>query len=149
MRAGGARDATAGSSLIEVLVAVALMGIAFVALLSGLAAAVTSSDVHRSKGLADTHLKSYAELVKADKPYVACGSTSDYALAPAALATSGFTVAVTQVEAWRGDNPATFAASGPGCTPANDTGLQRLTITLTDASGRINPQTTQILKRKT
>lgn len=54
----------AGASLIEVLVAVTIMGVIFVAVLGGLTTAILASDMHRKQATAETLLRSFAETVK-------------------------------------------------------------------------------------
>jgi prepilin-type N-terminal cleavage/methylation domain-containing protein len=62
-----------GFALIEVLMAVAIMSISFVAILSGLGTSVHSSELHRTSADANAALTSAAETVKA-APFTACGS---------------------------------------------------------------------------
>jgi len=55
----------AGSTLVELLVTLVILGIAFVTLLGGMFTAVNSSDRHRKQTVADSALRSVAEAVKA------------------------------------------------------------------------------------
>lgn len=55
----------AGETLAEVLVAVAILGIAVAALLGGIGASATGSDVHRKQATAETVLRGYAEAIEA------------------------------------------------------------------------------------
>jgi type II secretory pathway pseudopilin PulG len=54
----------AGISLIEILVAVSLLGSVVLALVGGLGSLVSSSDRHRRLATADTFARSYAEALK-------------------------------------------------------------------------------------
>lgn len=56
----------AGVSLIEVLIAVAIMGVLFVSVLGGLTTAILASDMHRKQATAETLLRSFAETIKAE-----------------------------------------------------------------------------------
>lgn len=65
-----------GLTLIELIVTLSIMGIAFVVVISGMFTSVVVSDVHRKQATANTLLRSLAESVK-DAPYngddVTCG----------------------------------------------------------------------------
>lgn len=54
-----------GFTLIEVILAVAIIGIAFVALLGAMATAVSASGLHRTQAVAELEVRRYAELVEA------------------------------------------------------------------------------------
>ena len=53
-----------GTTLIEVIVTVAIMGIAFAVILGGMATSVLMSDVHRKQATSQTILRDYAEAVQ-------------------------------------------------------------------------------------
>jgi type II secretory pathway pseudopilin PulG len=54
----------AGETLAEVLVAVSILGIAVAALLGGIGASATGSDVHRKQAAGEVALRAYAEAVE-------------------------------------------------------------------------------------
>lgn len=54
----------AGSTLVELVVTIAIMGIAFTTLLGGTFTAVAASDRHRKAAAAETVLASFAEAIK-------------------------------------------------------------------------------------
>jgi type II secretory pathway pseudopilin PulG len=56
----------AGDTLIEVLIAIAILGITVTALLGALVTTITSASEHRSLASLDTTLRSYAEQLKYD-----------------------------------------------------------------------------------
>lgn len=65
----------AGTSLIEVMVAVILVGITFVALLAGLSTVALGSDIHRQQADAEVVLTSAAERLKAPEvPHQPCAN---------------------------------------------------------------------------
>lgn len=130
-------------SLVEVLVALVIMSIAFLAVLGGISTSATTADVHRAKTQADLVLKQYAEQVKGG-PYQPCGAASPVDYAVPGFTHPDFTVVVSQVEVWQQDNPATFAPLGPSCV---DTRLQKVTLTASDLRGRLGPQSMSVLKR--
>lgn len=134
------RRSEAGTTLIELIVAVAIMGIAFVSILGGIGTAIIGADVQRRDATTGLVLASAAEKVVADTtPYRPCATVADYAPPPSP---TGFTVAVTKVAYWE---PAAnrFATEAPfSCTqvPVADDGLQLLQLTLTATSGPRAPR---------
>ncbi len=65
-----------GETLIELIIAVAIMGIAVVAIVGGIATALLMSDIHRKQATAGSCVQNYAEAVAA---YVATDSTASKA----------------------------------------------------------------------
>ena len=98
----------AGLTLVELLVTIAIMGIAFAVLVGGMGTAVLGSDLHRKQADAENILRSFAETVKS-AAYVDCAQPSDYQRLFSAPA--GYTAAVTGVEF----APPPFNAYVPGC----------------------------------
>ncbi|HVV37189.1 MAG TPA: type II secretion system protein [Acidimicrobiales bacterium] len=72
------RSRDSGFTLIEVLVTVAIVGIAFVVFVAGMGIAITSADLHRQLATGQASIRNFAEAVKA-APYVDCASTTSYA----------------------------------------------------------------------
>lgn len=114
-----------GATLVESLVAVSIVGVAFSAIVGGMYTSVAASDAHRKQAAAATHLTSYAEAVKAES-YVPCATTygTSYS-APADFAADPVAVAY-----W---NPAT---SSFDATCTSDSGLQRVTLGIRSSDGR-------------
>ena len=125
MRRPGSPDD--GSTLVEALVAVSIVSIAFTAIVGGMFTTVTASDVNRQQANAATYLASSAEAVKAD-PYVACAAS--YAGAGFVLP-AGFSQDPPVVAYWNAGT-STFDAS---C--GTDAGLQRVTLTIRSADDRV------------
>lgn len=70
-----------GDSLVEVIIAVAIMGIVLVAFAAGLVAIVKMSDIHRKQTSAGTYVRDYAEAIDnwvADGNYPGCTNPSAY-----------------------------------------------------------------------
>jgi hypothetical protein len=114
----------AGASLVEVLAALALVGLATVALLSGLLTLAAASRLRDDQVRDDLLLRTLAEVVKA-APFEPCGGTGYADMFDAPAGTSGSVEAVTY---WTGE-PAADPFSDD-CV--EDLGVQKVTLLLTD-----------------
>lgn len=107
-----------GETLVELLMAVAIMGIAVIAIVGGIATTILMSDVHRKQATAGAYVRNYAEAVV---DYVADGgfdaSSPDYSPSKVgftAPSTGGY-VASASVRCW--DNSGmSFSKCGSSCT---------------------------------
>ena len=133
----GARDEE-GTTLVELLVAVAILGVAFVAVLGGMLTSVTASDVHRKQADGLALLTRNAELVKA-VPYVPCAGPAVYQAALSVA--SGFSVSVTAVAFLDGAN---FVST---CT-VPDPGIQKVSLRAETTSGTNSAETIDVIKRQ-
>ncbi|MET0885937.1 MAG: prepilin-type N-terminal cleavage/methylation domain-containing protein [Mycetocola sp.] len=122
-----------GETLVELLVAISILGIGIIALVGGLMVAITGSTEHRGRASADSLARSAAECIK-DRS-VGYAENGQYG----ACTGSGVTVAAKW---WDGAStvPPAFVAT------QNTNGLQELTVTAT--SGGTSESVT-ILKRQT
>jgi type II secretory pathway pseudopilin PulG len=124
----------AGETLIEIVISIAIMGIAFVALLGGMLTAVSLSGLHRQQSEAQLKLLSTIEQVKAAPFNGSCSGASPlYPTAPGITET---------VEYWNG------IAFGSTCFENLVTYFkaQRITFVFTSTDGRVTRSET-ILKR--
>lgn len=139
MNVHGGLAADDGLSLVELMVAVSILGIAFIAILGGMSTAVLVSDMHRKQATAGTVLREYAEAVEA-AAYQECtaGSAPAYNFS----APEGFTATRGPVHVWDGNTPAAFVDCG-----ATDPGLQRIHLSVASNDGRAT-ETVEILKRR-
>ena len=129
----------AGFSLVEILVTIVIVGIAFAAILGGMVTSIVVSDLHRGQASADVLARSAAEAVKDQAiPYVPCAGPSDYV---SALPTGA---SITSVRYWDGtsSNPVAFS----GSCPNPDKGMQLITVVA--GSGRAS-ETVEFVKRAT
>ncbi|MFB7176106.1 prepilin-type N-terminal cleavage/methylation domain-containing protein [Streptomyces sp. NPDC056257] len=125
-----------GETLIEVLVAVVLMGVAFAAILGGMGTAIISSAAQQKVTGADSVIRSAAEKV-VSAPYVSCAGGYPTPTPPA-----GYTVTVT-IEYW--DGVGTF---GQTC-PTADTGVQKVTLTVRSTGPHpVGDATLEVVKRE-
>lgn len=132
-----------GTTLVEMLVAIAILGVTGVAFTGAFFTMTVVSSYHRDQATGGTALRSYAEAVTADT-YVECAAS--YAAASYA-AVSGFTVSNT-VTYWKSDNVFyASGATGSPCPAAADNGLQRVLVTVTSTDGR-DVETLSVFKRR-
>jgi prepilin-type N-terminal cleavage/methylation domain-containing protein len=125
----------AGVTLIEVVVAIALLGLAAVAVLGAFATLSVTSTRHRDLADVQSVLASAAEMVTAPSTTrVACASPSNYQTAARAAVLpaswSPNTVLVTAVQYWDGTN------FGSACYDSKGFRLQKITISVTSMNGR-------------
>lgn len=151
-----ARNEESGWTLVEVLVAVAIVGIAFAAILGGFSTSVMASDIHRKQAGAEDLLVSAAEEIKV-KDYVLCtaapsASLGPYTLtAPAALP-AGFTAPpkIEKVELWTGTAWTPWWTSGAASYVSGacvvDPALQNVTLSVSSADGRASERVS-VVKR--
>jgi Tfp pilus assembly protein PilV len=129
------RRPDAGETLVEVMVAVAIMGLAVVAIVGAIFSAVRVSDANRQQARAVTVLRAFAEtLGDPDGPdaYVHCATTSTYG--SGFTAPAGYTASVSAVR-YLANAGASTASWTPAC-PGIDTGAQLLTVRVTAPDGR-------------
>ncbi|MFG2972162.1 prepilin-type N-terminal cleavage/methylation domain-containing protein [Streptomyces sp. NPDC048331] len=125
-----------GETLIEVLVAVVLMGIAFVAVFAGIGTAIVSSVRQQKVTTTDSVVRSAAEKV-IGAPYVSCAGGYETPAPPA-----GYTVTVT-IEYWDG-----VGSFGRSC-PTADTGVQKVTLTVHSTGPHpVRDATLEVVKRE-
>ena len=123
----------AGETLAEVLVTIAILGLAVTVIVGALGTALKASAIHRNHATIDTVARSAAETLKDRK--LAWNASGTYTVP----GSSGITVDV-HARCWNGDTPATF-----GACPNSDRGLQQLTVT---ADGGGVTEVVTVLKRR-
>ena len=143
-----------GFTLIEIVFTVAIISIAFVAILSALGVMITTGALHRQLTRTEAVSRNAAELVKQPSTYQDCASTYSLSALNSSLP-AGFTVTVASVRVI--DNAATTSPTYTSATcPGSDPGVQLVTVrvcphgvadgTCTGASR--DSQTVQVIKRK-
>jgi prepilin-type N-terminal cleavage/methylation domain-containing protein len=154
----------AGLTLIEVLVTVAILGIAFVTVIGGMAVSIAGSDVHRKQATSQTILRNLAEFMKAVPYDPSCPAdysgelvdfidqfdspmTEPFEAGVSPAADTAYTVELAApVEVWDSSTPATFSPPAPGCV---DGGLQRLTLRVRSVvHSNLEPETLVVVKRQ-
>jgi type II secretory pathway pseudopilin PulG len=134
-----------GETLIEVIMAVAIMGIAVVAIVGGIATTIVMSDVHRDETTAGAYVRNYAEAVET---YVAVpgnfnatasASTLQTAVGLAGFAApTGFTAAVTSVKCW---NSTVFGPCAAGNT------VQQVTLNMASVDFRASESLAVVVRK--
>jgi len=130
-----------GTTLIELLVAVAIMGIAFVTVVGGIGMAIIGSATQKQKASSGIVLRTAAEAAT----YQPCTTKDSYVTATLPAPPAGFSVSVRQVSQWDSDTNQ-FVTDPPSCT---DTGLQLIELAVTSSTGqRPVTEALKVVKRK-
>jgi len=132
-----------GETLIELLVALTILGIALVAIIGAVAASITMSDVHRKQATAGAGVRNYAEQVEnyvAGTGYSACAAASAYAAGTVGYAApAGYTASPVSIRYWSG------SAWSASC--GTDTGLQQLTVAVSSSDTRASEKLVLVLRK--
>lgn len=143
-RAWGATRDDRGETLVELMVAVAILGIAAVAILSGLILSVKASTLHGNQASGGAYVRSFAEAIQNHvdaNGFTGCASAaSTYQGVAVPDLPGGYTKIVTAVQTWNG-------TAWVGCAP---NGIQRLELKVTtpgDASHKADETLTVILRQ--
>lgn len=122
-----ARSMDEGETLLELVIAVAIMGIVVVALVGGIATTILMSDIHRKQATAGAYVRNYAEAVTSH--YDASATPSYLPAAVGFTAPTGFEGTVTSVSCWN-DTSMVFS----GCTAAS--AVQQVTLSVASTDSR-------------
>ena len=122
-----------GFTLVELLLAIAILGISGVVIIGGMMTSIQVSDLGRRQAEGQGEVRAYAEAV-AGAAYANCAASYATSYSPP----TGYTAAMT-VAYW--DGTSSFTS-----TCATDQGLQRVTLTVTATDGR-GSETVAIAKR--
>lgn len=138
-----------GETLIELLVAMLILGTTVVAIVGGLGTSIVVSDLHRKETTAGAELRTYAEAIEgglaaAPTSYVACARPEAYAAPPGFESVDGYTATVTAVSYWEADG-SDRAAFSPECL--RDSGVQALTLQVSTDSGQQTTETLELVIR--
>lgn len=124
-----------GETLVEVLVALSILGVAAVAILAGLQLSAKASDINRKQTSGGAYVRGYAEAIEkyltTSSNYVRCATTGSYApgvVGFTAAADKNYVAEVERVEML--DGGGALVGTAKAC-PARDEGVQRLRLKVT------------------
>jgi prepilin-type N-terminal cleavage/methylation domain-containing protein len=126
-----------GDTLIEVIAAVFVLGIAAVAIVSAMTMSVKISDYHRKQANASAVLHNYAESLVAGYQPCTSANSQPYALA----ARSGFTAPSITVSYWTGSG---FGSTS--CPAGGDPGVQRVQLAVSSIDSRATESLTVVVR---
>lgn len=137
-----------GATLVETLVALAILGIAAVAILGGLRLSVMTSDIHRKQVSDGAYVRGYAEAIEAyldtTGNYVKCAGANAYTPALVGYTVpSGHTAQQAAAEPLAGDG----SVATSGSCPTRDQGVQRVRLTVSSNDGRATETLTLVVRR--
>ena len=138
-----------GETLVEVLVALSILGVAAVAILAGVQLVTKTSDIHRKATTGGAYVRTFAEAIQryvaapGNDRYVACAGPNAYRIAPVM---SQFTMPAGYTAAQAAAVPLT-GAGGIGSCPGGDAGAQRLDLSVTSPDGKVSETLTIVLRR--
>jgi type II secretory pathway pseudopilin PulG len=158
----------AGETLIEVMVAMVVLGISVVAILGALFVSTRTGDFNDKQSVADLVLRDFAETLKGrgsttvgsttyNATYLPCetlGTTGTYPAYTPPAPNASYRATITKIEyldGYSGTAPV-WRAQSQGCPSGGDQGLQRLTLqarTPASNTGNSATETTTIVKRNT
>jgi type II secretory pathway pseudopilin PulG len=138
------RDSSSGETLVELLVAMSILGVAVVALVSGIGTSVLVSDVHRKEATAGAVVRTYGEAIGAavdasTSGYdTTCAGVSAYMSPAGFVSPSGFTAKVTGISYWNGT---AFVS-----TCSADVGVQKLSLLASSTDSRAKESLTVVIR---
>src|SRR3954468_6166662 len=96
-----------GETLLELMISLAILGVAVVTIAAGIALSIKTSDVHRKEVTASAYARDFAEALQnsvAGSGYSACATTATYAsvYSVPAADSSFYSSSVSTVEYWNG-----------------------------------------------
>lgn len=144
MRWRRTKQAEQGETLLELVVAISILGVCVVAIAAGFAMSVRISAIHREQASAGAYARDYAEFLDtavAGGGYQPCATTATYpAYSTPDTSQAGFTASIVKVSYWT-----TSGWAAGGCTVSNDLGLQQVTLQV--ASPKTSEQLVVVLRK--
>jgi type II secretory pathway pseudopilin PulG len=135
-----------GETLVEVLAAVVILGIAGVAVMAGLLLSVKASDIHRKETTGSAYVRSYAEAIQ---NYVDAAGTTNYKPCAGADWYTPAKVGFTVPTGFTASQTVALSVSPTGSTSScsSDTGVQAVTLSVTSADNRASEKLFVILRK--
>ncbi len=121
-----ARRGQDGTTLLEVLITIMIISVAFTALLGGLFTAVVASSLNKKLATAEATVRAYGEFMKR-AAYASCATTYSNS---GFVAPTGYTASLTTIRYW---NPVARSFGATCASP--DGGMQLLTLRVVSGDG--------------
>jgi type II secretory pathway pseudopilin PulG len=119
-----------GETLVELLLAIVILGLAGLAVLGGMGTSIIVSDVHRKETVSGAAVRAYAEQLQtkvAGSAYVNCATPSSYANGTIGYTPpAGYVASATRVTYWSVAGKTFQSACG------TDSGVQAVTLQVSD-----------------
>jgi type II secretory pathway pseudopilin PulG len=135
-------NADGGESLLELIVAIAILGVCVVAIGAGITLSIKLSAIHRGQATANAFLHNYAETLQ--RSYVTCsggGALPNYV--NGLPVPSGFASPTATVKLW---DPTSASFVPAGACPATDPGLQQVSMILDSTDGFVSESLVVVLR---
>jgi prepilin-type N-terminal cleavage/methylation domain-containing protein len=141
--------ASEGMSLVEVLIAVAILGLAIATIAGGIGTAAGASDRHRKRVNADTVIRSFAEVLEHRSRLIYQDCATTYTVPSGyAWTYTGYTPTVSGVQYLQSDGSFSGTASAlSACKSSGDRGAQLLSLKVTSTDPRDPAETMDIVVR--
>lgn len=131
-----------GETLLELVVSMAVIGVAVVAVVGGLSTSIFMSDLHRKQATAGAAVRDYAEAVQStviSAGYTPCAAATRYAATTVGFAApTGYQPVVVSVRYW--------SSGGWQTTCSSDSGLQQVTIGVSNGT-KVDERLTVVVRR--
>lgn len=137
--AGSSPDS--GETLLELLIALAIIGIAMVAVVGAMSTGIVISDVHRKQAVAGASVSGYAETAKQDAKSSGYQSSCSPTYASTFTVPTGYVKSIVAVSFWTGT---AFQAS---CSATADIGVQRVTLRVSSSDGRASESLVVVVRK--
>ncbi|MCB0963406.1 MAG: type II secretion system protein [Acidimicrobiales bacterium] len=137
-----------GETLIELMATVILMGVSIVALVASLLAVMRTSVENRRATRAGNEAVNVVETLRG-VDYIPCATDASY-VASLPAAPRGYVTEITGLRRLQNADvePPVWVAPSGGCTTANDTGAQEITVKVTATDGSDVSRSLSMVKRR-
>ena len=131
-----------GETLLELVVAITILGVCVVAVGAGVVMSVKISTIHRDQATADATLHNYAETVLGAYPPCAPAGPPNYPASLSLAAPAGFVSPTATVRYWNA-----ASSNFTDTCPSADPGLEQVTLNLT-SNDRLVSESLVVVVRK-
>jgi type II secretory pathway pseudopilin PulG len=137
-----------GETLLELVVAIVVLGTCVVAIGAGITVSIKISDIHRKQAIAQEFLHNYAEAVQNSYSDCTGGSPPSYISSlPAPNNGGSWTILQPSFQHWNGTS---FVSGCPANTPADpNLGLQQVTLELKSRDGFVDESLAVVIRKTT